>query len=150
MGLNIKNRKAFFDYHIEDKIEAGIVLQGWEAKCIRGGRVNIKEAYIKVIKNEVFIVGMNINPTNTISTHEKCDPTRIRKLLLNKKEISMLSGKVSVEGNTIIPLDLHLKNKKIKITIATARGKNTRDKREDKKTKDWNREKERIMKNKSL
>lgn len=145
--MNIKNKKAFFDYHIQDKYEAGLVLQGWEAKCIHGGRVNIKEAYIKIIKGEVFVVGMTVTPTSTISTHETCDPTRIKKLLLNKKEINKLIGVVGENGMTIVPIDLHLKNKKIKITIATARGKNQRDQREDQKNRDWKIEKARITKN---
>lgn len=148
MNLNIKNKKAFYDYQIEKKLEAGIVLQGWEAKCIKGSRCQIRDAYIKIINNEAYIIGMNITPTNSVSMTETCDPTRTRKLLLNRKEISSLSGEINNSGYTIIPLDLHLKNNKIKLTIALAKGKSQKDKRSTMKENDWKREKERLNKNK--
>lgn len=145
-NLNIKNKKAFFDYKIEKQIEAGMVLTGSEVKCIKSGHVNIREAYIKIIKNEVYIIGMTTNPPNYITQGGDYDSRRTVKLLLNKKEINQLIGDISINGYTIVPIDLHIKNNKIKITIGVAKGKNTNDKRQTEKDREWSREKARISK----
>ena len=141
----IDNRKAFHDYFIEDKYEAGLVLQGWEVKAIRAGRANIKESYVVIRGAEIFIVGMHITPLTTASSHVRHDPTRTRKLLLHKKEIARLIGKVERAGYTLVPLDMHFKQGRIKLEIGLAKGKKLHDKREDEKKKDWDREKQRLM-----
>lgn len=142
------NPRAYHDYFIEDKFEAGLVLQGWEAKAIRAGKVSIKEAYVMSRDNEVFVIGMHITPLKSASTHENHDTTRTRKLLLNKREIEKILGKTTVSGYTVIPLNLHYSKGKIKIEIGLAKGKKQYDKRETEKQKDWNRDKERLLKNK--
>jgi len=141
----IDNRKAFHDYFIEEKYEAGLVLEGWEVKAIRAGRANIKEAYIIVRDEEIFILGMHITPLTSASTHVRADPTRTRKLLLHGGEIAKLIGKVERAGYTLVPLDLHFSKGRIKATIGLAKGKKMYDKREDEKTRDWEREKARLM-----
>ena len=141
----IENRKAFHDYFIEEKHEAGIVLEGWEVKAIRAGRSNIKESYVVIRGEEIFLFGMHIPPLTTASSHVRHDPTRTRKLLLHKKEIARLIGKVERAGYTLVPLDLHYKNGLIKLEIGLAKGKKLHDKREDEKKKDWEREKQRLM-----
>lgn len=142
------NPRAYHDYFVEDKFEAGLVLQGWEAKAIRAGKVSIKEAYIISRDNEVFIIGMHVTPLNTASSHEHHDMTRTRKLLLNKREIDKILGKTTISGYTVVPLNLHYSKGKIKIDIGLAKGKKQHDKRESEKQKDWNRDKERLLKNK--
>lgn len=144
----IDNRKAFHDYFIEERYEAGIVLAGWEVKGIRAGRANIKEAYIVVRSGEVFILGMHITPLASASTHVHADPTRTRKLLLHKREITTLIGKVERAGYTLVPLDLHFSKGRIKATIGLARGKKQFDKRETEKKRDWERQKARLMREK--
>ena len=141
----IENRKAFHDYFIEEKHEAGMVLEGWEVKAIRAGRANIKESYVVLRGEEIFLFGMHIAPLTTASSHVSHDPTRTRKLLLHKKEIARLIGKVERAGYTLVPLDLHYKNGLIKLEIGLAKGKKLHDKREDEKKKDWDREKQRLM-----
>ncbi|MER2553970.1 MAG: SsrA-binding protein SmpB [Thauera sp.] len=141
----IENRKAFHDYFIEEKHEAGMVLEGWEVKAIRAGRSNIKESYVVVRGEEIFLFGMHITPLATASSHVHHDPTRTRKLLLHKKEIARLIGKVERAGYTLVPLDMHYKQGLIKIEIGLAKGKKLHDKREDEKKKDWEREKQRLM-----
>ncbi|HRP98275.1 MAG TPA: SsrA-binding protein SmpB [Rhodocyclaceae bacterium] len=141
----IDNRKAFHDYFIEEKYEAGLVLEGWEVKAIRAGRVNIKEAYIIVRDEEIFILGMHLTPLASASTHVRADPTRTRKLLLHAGEIAKLIGKVERAGYTLVPLDLHYAKGRIKATIGLAKGKKQYDKREDEKKRDWEREKARLM-----
>ena len=141
----IDNRKAFHDYFIEDKYEAGLVLQGWEVKAIRAGRANIKESYVVIRGEEIFLFGMHITPLTTASSHVRHDPTRTRKLLLHKKEIARLIGKVERAGYTLVPLDMHYKKGLIKLEIGLAKGKKLHDKREDEKKKDWEREKQRLM-----
>ncbi|HRP75812.1 MAG TPA: SsrA-binding protein SmpB [Rhodocyclaceae bacterium] len=141
----VDNRKAFHDYFIEEKYEAGLVLEGWEVKAIRDGRANIKEAYIIVRDEEIFILGMHITPLTSASTHVRADPTRTRKLLLHGGEIAKLIGKVERAGYTLVPLDLHFSKGRIKATIGLAKGKKMYDKREDEKTRDWEREKARLM-----
>jgi SsrA-binding protein len=141
----IDNRKAFHDYFIEEKHEAGLVLEGWEVKAIRAGRANIKEAYIVIRGEEIFILGMHLTPLASASTHVRPDPTRTRKLLLHAGEIAKLIGKVERAGYTLVPLDLHYAKGRIKATIGLAKGKKQYDKREDEKKRDWEREKARLM-----
>ncbi|QDF96772.1 SsrA-binding protein [Azoarcus sp. DD4] len=141
----IDNRKAYHDYFIEEKYEAGLVLEGWEVKAIRAGRANIKEAYIIVRGEEIFILGMHITPLTSASTHIKADPTRTRKLLLHGAEIARLIGKVERAGFTLVPLDLHYSKGRVKAEIGLAKGKKQYDKREDEKKRDWEREKQRLM-----
>jgi len=139
------NKKAFHDYFIEERFEAGMALGGWEVKAIRASRVQIKEAYVVLRRGEVFIIGMHISALPTASTHIKTDPTRTRKLLLHAAEINKLIGKVERAGFTLVPLDLHYKKGRIKLEIGLAKGKKQHDKREDEKKKDWEREKQRLM-----
>lgn len=141
----IQNRKAHHDFFIEERYEAGVVLEGWEVKAIRGGRANIKEAYVIVHGEELFILGMHITPLASASTHVKTDPTRTRKLLLHGKEIARLIGKVERAGFTLVPLDLHWCKGRVKAEIGLAKGKKLYDKREDEKKRDWDREKARLM-----
>lgn len=141
----VDNRKAYHDYFIEEKYEAGLVLEGWEVKAIRAGRSNIREAYVIVRGEEIFILGMHITPLLSASTHVKTDPVRTRKLLLHANEIAKLIGKVERAGFTLVPLDLHFSKGRIKIEIGLAKGKKQFDKREDEKKKDWEREKQRLM-----
>jgi SsrA-binding protein len=141
----IDNRKAFHDYFIEEKYEAGLVLEGWEVKAIRAGRANIKEAYIIIRNGELFILGMHITPLTSASTHVHADPVRTRKLLLHANEIAKLIGKVERAGFTLVPLDLHYAKGRIKASVGLAKGKKQYDKREDEKKRDWERDKARLM-----
>ena len=141
----ITNKKAFHDYFIEEKFEAGMSLLGWEVKAIRAGRANIKESYVVIRDGEVFIFGMHITPLAEASTHVHPDPTRTRKLLLHAKQISKLIGLVERAGYTMMPLDLHYQKGRIKVEIGLAKGKKQHDKRESEKERDWNREKQRLM-----
>ncbi|MDR1850437.1 MAG: SsrA-binding protein SmpB [Zoogloeaceae bacterium] len=142
------NKKALHDYFIEEKYEAGLVLEGWEVKSIRAGRAQIKEAYVLVKKGEIWLLGMHVTPLATASTHIHPDPTRTRKLLLRVHEIMKLIGKVERAGYTLVPLDLHYSRGRIKVEIGLAKGKKQHDKREDEKEKDWVREKQRLMREK--
>ena len=141
----ITNKKAFHDYFIEEKFEAGMSLLGWEVKAIRAGRANIKESYVVIRDGEVFIFGMHITPLAEASTHVHPDPIRTRKLLLHAKQISKLIGSVERAGYTLMPLDLHFQKGRIKLEIGLAKGKKQHDKREAEKDRDWNREKQRLM-----
>lgn len=141
----IANKKAFHDYYIEEKFEAGIVLEGWEVKAIRAGRSNIKESYVVIRSGEVFLFGMHITALPEASTHVTPDPIRTRKLLLHAKQISTLIGQVERAGYTLLPLDLHYVNGRIKVEIGLAKGKKQHDKREAEKERDWVREKARIL-----
>ena len=141
----ITNKKAFHDYFIEEKFEAGMVLEGWEVKAIRAGRANIKESYVVIRDGEIFIFGMHITPLAEASTHIKPDPVRTRKLLLHANQISKLIGKVERAGYTLMPLDLHFEKGRIKVEIGLAKGKKQHDKREAEKSRDWEREKARLM-----
>lgn len=140
------NKKAFHEYFVEDKYEAGIALQGWEVKAIRAGRMNIKESYVIIKDGEIFLIGMHITPLPTASTHNHVDPTRTRKLLLHSAEIMKLIGKVERAGYTLIPLDLHFVRGRIKLEIGLAKGKKQHDKRSDEAEREWKREAERAMK----
>jgi len=141
----IQNKKAFHDYFIEDKYEAGIVLEGWEVKAIRDNRVNIKEAYVIIQKGEIFLLGCHITPMGNASTHINPDNIRTRKLLLNNNEIVKLIGKVERSGFTLVPIDMHFSKGRIKCEIGLAKGKKQYDKRQTEKDKDWNREKKQIL-----
>lgn len=145
----IQNRKAWFDYQIEEKFEAGLVLQGWEVKSIREGAASIKESHIFVRDGELFLLNANISPLKTASTHERPDPTRTRKLLMHKKEIMRLIGRVEQAGYTLIPLDMHFKSGKVKVEVGLGKGKRLYEKRQDESKKEWKRQQERLMKNKS-
>jgi len=140
------NKKAFHEYFIEEKYEAGIALQGWEVKAIRAGRMNIKEAYVIIRNGEIFLIGMHITPLATASTHVNPDPTRTRKLLLHDQEIMKLIGKVERAGYTLVPLDLHYTRGRIKLEVGLAKGKKQHDKRSDEQEKDAKREAQRAMK----
>ena len=141
----VANKKAFHDYFIEEKIEAGVVLEGWEVKAIRARRASIKEAYVIVRDGEVFLFGMHITPLLAASSHVRPDPVRTRKLLLHAKQISKLIGQVERAGYTLMPLDLHFQRGRIKVEIGLAKGKKQHDKREAEKDRDWQREKARLM-----
>ncbi len=139
------NRKAFHDYFIEEKYEAGIVLEGWEVKAVRANRVQLKEAYVIIQRGEIYLIGCHITPLGSASTHVRPDATRTRKLLLHSEEIAKLIGKVERAGYTLVPLDLHYTRGRIKVQIGLAKGKKQYDKREAEKERDWEREKGRIM-----
>lgn len=140
------NRKARHDYFIEETIEAGMALQGWEVKSLREGKAQISEAYVQLRDNEAWLFNAHITPLLSASTHVKPQPTRSRKLLLHREEIDRLVGAVERKGYTIVPLDLHWKGGKAKLTIGYAKGKKLHDKRADKKERDWQRQKARILK----
>lgn len=140
------NRRAFHEYFIEERFEAGIMLQGWEVKSLREGKVQLAEAYIILKQGEAFIIGMHISPLNTASTHIHPDPTRSRKLLLHAKELNKLVGSVERKGYTLVPTSMYWKNGKAKLGIALAKGKQTHDKRATEKAKEWQRDKARMMK----
>jgi len=141
----VENRKAFHNYFIEERYEAGLVLAGWEVKAIRGGRATIAEAYVTVRGEEIFLIGANISPLPTVSTHFTPDPTRTRKLLLRAEEIRRLIGKVEQRGYTLIPLNLHYSKGRIKLEVGLGRGKLKHDKRAAEKEKEWNRDKQRLL-----
>ncbi len=141
----IQNKKAFHDYFIEARYEAGLALQGWEVKAIRAGRGQIKEAYVIVSNSEIFLIGCHISPLTSASTHVTPDPTRTRKLLMHAGEINQLIGSVEQDGYTLVPLDLHFKNGRIKLEIGLAKGKKQYDKRQAEKEKDWRREQQRLL-----
>ena len=141
----IDNRKAFYDYSVEERYEAGLVLEGWEVKALRAGRGQIKEGYVVIKDNELFLIGTHISPLPEASTHIHPDPVRTRKLLLHSEQISKLIGKVEQRGYTLVPLNFHYKGGRVKCDIALAKGKKLHDKRETEKKRDWEREKARIM-----
>ena len=141
-----QNRKALHDYFIEDRYEAGLVLEGWEVKSIRAGRVQLQEAYVVIRGSELNLIGSHVSPLPTASTHIHPDPVRTRKLLLHAEEIARLIGKVERAGYTLVPLDLHFKKGRIKLEIGLAKGKKQFDKREVEKERDWAREKQQLMK----
>lgn len=143
----VENRKAFHDYFIEERYEAGLALEGWEVKAIRGGRAQIAEGYVTVRGDELYLIGANISPLPTVSTHFTPDPTRTRKLLMRAEEIRRLVGKVEQRGYTLVPLNLHYSKGRIKLDIGLARGKLKHDKRAAERDKEWNREKQRLLRN---
>ena len=145
----VDNKKAFHDYFIEERYEAGMVLEGWEVKAIRAGRANIKEAYVIMKSGEPFVIGMHISALPTASTHVNPDPVRTRKLLLNAGEIAKLIGKIEQRGYTMVPLDLHYTKGRVKLQIGLAKGKKQYDKREAEKDRDWQREQQRLLRNRA-
>jgi SsrA-binding protein len=144
-----QNKKATHDYFIEDRYEAGLVLEGWEVKSIRAGRVQLNEAYVVIRQGELYLLNGHVSPLPTVSTHYTPDPTRTRKLLLNADEIRKLIGKVERAGYTLVPLDLHYSKGRIKLEVGLAKGKRQFEKRADEQQKEWKREQQRLMKNRS-
>lgn len=142
------NKKVFHDYFIEEKLEAGIALEGWEVKAIRAGRVQLQEAYVVIKGGEIWLLGMHITPLPTASTHITPDPTRTRKLLLHRTQIDKLIGKVERAGYTMVGIDLHYTKGRIKLEIGLAKGKKQHDKRESEKERDWNRQKQQLVRQK--
>ncbi len=145
----VENRKAFHDYFIEERVEAGLALEGWEVKAIRAGRAHLKEAYVVVKKGEIVLVGAHITPLAQASTHVHADPTRTRKLLLHRAEIERLMGKVDRAGYTLAPINLHYKGGRIKLEVGLAKGKKQHDKRDTIKEREWNREQQRLVRNRT-
>ena len=142
------NKRARHEYFIEEEFEAGLALQGWEVKSLRAGKANIGDSYVILKDGEAFLFGANFTPLSLASTHVVCDPTRTRKALLHKSQIERLIGLVERQGYTLIPLALYWKNAWVKIEIGLAKGKKEHDKRDDLKEREWQRDKERMMKNK--
>ena len=143
----IENRKAFHDYHIEEKFVAGLSLYGWEVKSLRAQHGHLKDSYITIKKGECWLISAHIPALNTTASYTKTDPTRPRKLLLNRREINKLFGQHQLKGLTIIPLRIFTKNKFIKVELALARGKKTYDKRQAEKEKTWKQDQKRALKN---
>ncbi len=141
----IDNRKAFFDYFIEERYEAGLVLEGWEVKALRAGRGQIKEGYVVIKQGELFLIGTHISPLPEASKFANLDPVRTRKLLLHRDQIDKLIGKVEQRGHTLVPLNFHYKEGRVKCEIGLAKGKKLHDKRETEKKGDWDRERARLM-----
>ena len=142
----VQNKKAFHDYFIEDRYEAGLVLEGWEVKAIRAGRANLKEAYVTVKDGALYLFGSHISPLATASTHILPDPVRTRKLLLHAAEIDKLIGKVQRAGYTLMPLEMHYKGGRVKLDIGLAKGKKQHDKRATEKEREGQREAQQAMK----
>jgi SsrA-binding protein len=143
------NKKALFNYHIEERFEAGMVLEGWEVKSLRMGKVQLTDGYVVIRGGELFLIGCQINPLHTASTHVNPDNVRTKKLLLNKEEIRRLIGKVEQKGFTLVPLNLHWKNGKVKCEMALAKGKAEHDKRDTIKDREGKREVQRAMKHRT-
>jgi SsrA-binding protein len=141
----VENRKATHDYFIEERFEAGLALEGWEAKAIRAGRAQLKEAYVVLRGQEVYLIGSHISPLEAASTHVHPDPTRTRKLLLHRAQINELIGKVERAGYTRVPLDFHYTRGRIKLAIGLAKGKRQYDNRAAEREREWNREKQRRL-----
>ena len=144
-----ENKKAFFDYFIEERYEAGLVLEGWEVKAIRANRAQIKEGYVILKQGAFYLIGAHISALPEASTHVNPDPVRTRKLLLHEEEIKKLIGRVEQRGYTLVPLNLHYKGGRIKLDIGLAKGKKQHDKRDAEKEKDWKREQQQLMKQKT-
>jgi SsrA-binding protein len=140
-----ENRKARFDYFIEDRYEAGIALLGWEVKAMRAGRAQLKEAYVFLRNGEAFLFGCHISPLNSASTHVTADPVRTRKLLMHRNQIDQLIGAVERRGYTVVPLELYWKKGRAKLSIGLAKGKKQHDKRATEKERDWQRDKARLL-----
>ncbi|HOW50366.1 MAG TPA: SsrA-binding protein SmpB [Rubrivivax sp.] len=148
MSTIAENRRARFEYHIEERFEAGIVLAGWEIKAIRAGQVQLTDGYVVIRDGELYLIGCRINALRSASTHVQPEPDRTKKLLMHKAEIRRLVGKVEQRGYTLVPLNLHYKGGRVKVEIALAKGKAAHDKRETEKRRDWDREKGRLMRHK--
>lgn len=143
----IKNKRASFDYFVEERFEAGLVLAGWEVKSVRAGRTTINQAHIYIRDAEMWLCNAQMTPADQVCTHDRLDMNRTRKVLLHKKEILRLIGKVERSGYALIPLDLHFVRGRVKMTMALARGKREFEKRADESKKEWKRDQERLMKN---
>jgi SsrA-binding protein len=143
--LIAENRRARFDYFIEERLEAGLALQGWEVKSLRAGKAQIAEAYVYLREGEAFLLGAHVAPLNTASTHITADPTRTRKLLLTRSELNQLLGAVERKGYTIVPLELFWKNGRAKLLVGLAKGKKQHDKRASEKERDWHRDQGRLL-----
>jgi SsrA-binding protein len=143
-----ENRRARFEYHIEERYEAGLILQGWEVKGVRAGQVQLTDGYVVIRDGELYLIGLRINALRAASTHVSPEPDRTKKLLMHKEEIKRLVGKVEQKGFTLVPLDLHYKGGRVKVEIALAKGKAQHDKRETEKKRDWEREHGRLMRHK--
>ena len=141
-----RNKRARFEYHIEERIEAGLALEGWEVKSLRESRVQFKDSYVLLKDNEAFLFGCRIDPLPTVSTHITPDPTRTRKLLLHRREIDRITGLVERKGFTVIPTDMFWSGGKVKVEIGSASGMKAHDKRADQKDRDWQRQKARRLK----
>jgi SsrA-binding protein len=144
--LIAENRKARFEYFIEERYEAGLVLQGWEVKAMRAGRAQLAEAYVYLRGGEAFMIGAHISPLPSTSSHVVADPVRTRKLLLNHSELSGLVGAVERKGYTLVPLELYWKDGRAKLQVGLAKGKKQHDKRAVEKDRDWQRDKARLLK----
>ena len=144
-GTIALNKRARFEYHIDQRFEAGVALQGWELKALRAGRINFGDSYAVVLKNEIFLVGSSIPPLISASTHVIAEDRRTRKLLLDRKEIDQLVGAVERKGYTLVPTAMYWKGNKVKVEIGLARGKQEHDKRDTEKQRDWQIEKQRTM-----
>jgi SsrA-binding protein len=145
----VDNKKAYHDYFIEEKFEAGLALEGWEVKAVRAGRAQIREAYVVVKNGEIVLIGAHFTPLATASTHVVADPTRTRKLLLHRREINRLVGQVERAGYTLVPLNLHFSKGRIKLDVGLAKGKKQYDKRATIKEREWNREQQRVLRNRA-
>lgn len=145
-GTIALNKKAKFEYHLNEKFEAGLQLAGWEVKSMRAGKAQLTDTYVLLKGGEAFLLGSNITPLKSASTHVVADPQRTRKLLLHKKELARLIGAVNQKGQTCIPLSLYWKGNRVKCEIALATGKKDHDKRASIKEREWNRDKQRVMK----
>lgn len=140
-----QNRRARHEYFIEDKVEAGLALLGWEVKSLRAGKCNLTDAYVLFKNNEAWVIGVQITPLLAASTHVVADPTRTRKLLLKRRELDRLQGEVQQKGHTCVPLAMYWSHGRAKIEIALVKGKQLHDKRDTEKARDWQREKARVM-----
>jgi SsrA-binding protein len=148
MSAIAENKKALFNYHIEERYEAGIVLQGWEIKAIRSGQVQLTDGYVVIKDGELSLIGLRINPLRSASTHVNPIADRIRKLLMHRAEIRRLIGKVEQKGFTLVPLKLYYKGGRVKVELALAKGKAEHDKRNTIKDREWEREQGRLMRHK--
>ncbi len=145
----VQNKKAHHDYSIEERYEAGIVLEGWEVKSIRANQAQLNEAYVIVRSGELYLLNSHMSPLPTTSTHVKADPTRTRKLLLHAAEIRKLIGKVERAGYSLVPLNMHYSKGRVKLEVGLAKGKRQFEKRADQADKDWKREQSRLLKQRS-
>ncbi|MBA2722303.1 MAG: SsrA-binding protein SmpB [Methylibium sp.] len=148
MAAIADNKKARFNYTLEEQYECGVVLEGWEVKAVRAGQVQLTDGYVVIKDGELFMIGCRINPLREASTHVHPEADRTKKLLMHKEEIRRLIGKVEQKGYTLVPLNLHYKGGRVKADIALAKGKDLHDKRDTEKKRDWEREKGRLMRHK--
>jgi SsrA-binding protein len=145
-GSIAQNKKARFDYFIEDRIEAGLALQGWEVKSMRAGKAQLTDAFVIFRDGEAYLLGSHVTPLNTVSTHVVAEPKRTRKLLMNRREIDRLIGLVERKGYTLIALELYWSKNRVKVAVGLAKGKKQHDKRDAEKDRDWQRDKSRALK----